>query len=119
MSNEAAAEVSVADGAGTPAQLDVRRYLPSGDEAGTAPADRAFRPDVEGLRAVAILLVVLVHAGVPHMQGGNVGVDAFFVISGFVITGLLLREHSATGGIGFLGFYARRARRILPMALLV
>jgi peptidoglycan/LPS O-acetylase OafA/YrhL len=119
MSNEAAAEVSVADGAGTPAQLDEQRYLPSGDEAGTAPADRAFRPDVEGLRAVAILLVVLVHAGVPHMQGGTVGVDAFFVISGFVITGLLLREHSATGGIGFLGFYARRARRILPMALLV
>ncbi len=90
MSKEGAAEVSTADAART-AQLKDMRYLPSGDEAGTAPQDRAFRPDVEGLRAVAILLVILVHAGVPHMQGGTVGVDAFFVISGFVITGLLLR----------------------------
>ncbi len=53
------------------------------------------------------------------MQGGTVGVDAFFVISGFVITGLLLREHTSTGGVSFLPFYARRARRILPMAILV
>ncbi len=96
-----------------------QRFLPSGDEAGTAPEDRAFRPDVEGLRAVAILLVVLVHAGVPHVEGGTVGVDAFFVISGFVITGLLLREQFATGGVSFLRFYARRARRILPMAIIV
>ncbi len=93
--------------------LKTERFLPTGDEAGTAPEDRAFRPDVEGLRAVAIVLVVLVHAGVPHMQGGTVGVDAFFVISGFVITGLLLRERAASGGISFLRFYARRARRLL------
>jgi len=53
------------------------------------------------------------------MQGGTVGQDAFFVISGFVITGVLLREHLATGRISFLQFYARRARRILPMAMLV
>ena len=75
------------------------------------------------MRAVAILLVVLFvvlfHAGVPHMAGGFVGVDVFFVISGFVITGLLLRERRATGGSGFLTFYARRARQILPAALLV
>lgn len=109
----------VTDAEPSSAPLDPQRYLPSGDEAGTAPEDRSFRPDVEGLRAVAIVLVILVHAGVPHMQGGTVGVDAFFVISGFVITGLLLREHLATGGIGFLHFYARRARRILPMAILV
>ena len=88
--------------------LDTQRFLPSGDEAGTAPEDRAFRPDVEGLRAVSIVLVILVHAGVPYMQGGTVGVDAFFVISGFVITGLLLREHTSTGGVSFLPFYARR-----------
>ena len=68
------------------------RFLPSGDEAGTAPGDRRFRPDVEGLRAIAIALVVLFHAGVPGLTGGFVGVDVFFVISGFVITGLLLRE---------------------------
>ena len=68
------------------------------DEAGTAPGDRAFRPDIEGLRAVAILTVILYHANVPPFTGGYIGVDVFFVISGFVITGVLLRERSATGG---------------------
>jgi peptidoglycan/LPS O-acetylase OafA/YrhL len=95
------------------------QYLPGGDEAGTPPGDRAFRPDVEGLRAIAILAVVLFHAGVPHITGGFVGVDVFFVISGFVITGLLLRQRNATGTTSFLTFYARRVRRILPAALLV
>src|SRR5664280_2657515 len=95
------------------------RLLESGDEAGTPSGDRKFRPDVEGLRAVAVLLVVLYHAGVPHVTGGFVGVDVFFVLSGFVITGLLLRERSATGKTGLLAFYGRRSRRILPMATLV
>ena len=89
------------------------------DEAGTAPGDRTFRPDVQGLRAIAILLVVLFHAGVPRLTGGFVGVDVFFVISGFVITGLLLREHAGTGGARLLAFYGRRSRRILPAASLV
>jgi peptidoglycan/LPS O-acetylase OafA/YrhL len=92
---------------------------PSGEEAGSPPGDRQFRPDVEGLRAVAIVLVVMLHFGVPHLAGGIVGVDVFFVISGFVITGLLLRETTRTGSISFLDFYARRARRLLPMALFV
>jgi peptidoglycan/LPS O-acetylase OafA/YrhL len=92
------------------------RLLPSGDEAGTAPGDRKFRPDVDGLRAVAIGLVVLYHAGVGSLSGGFVGVDVFFVISGFVITGLLLREHESSGRTSLSGFYARRARRILPAA---
>jgi len=100
-------------------QIPDQRFLPSGDEAGSAPEDRAFRPDVEGLRAVAILLVVFVHVGIPGFGGGLIGVDVFFVISGFVITGLLLREQDATGSIRFLSFYARRARRILPAAILV
>jgi len=95
------------------------RFLASGDEAGTAPDDRSFRPDVEGLRAVAVLLVVLYHAQVPHLTGGYVGVDVFFVISGFVITGLLLRERTRTGRTSFVGFYARRCRRILPAGTLV
>ncbi len=95
------------------------RFLPSGDEAGSAPEDRAFRPDVEGMRAIAILLVVLFHTDPGWMKGGFIGVDVFFVISGFVITGLLLRERRATGRTAFLTFYARRARRILPAALLV
>ena len=95
------------------------RLLPSGNEAGTAPGDRKFRPDVQGLRAVAILLVVLFHAGVPGLTGGYVGVDVFFVISGFVITGVLLRERSSTGTNSLLAFYGRRARRIIPAATLV
>jgi peptidoglycan/LPS O-acetylase OafA/YrhL len=100
-------------------QTAVDRYLPSGNESGTAPEDRPFRPDVQGLRAVAVLLVVLFHAGVPGFGGGFVGVDVFFVISGFVITGVLLRERQATGSTSILGFYARRARRIIPAATVV
>jgi peptidoglycan/LPS O-acetylase OafA/YrhL len=95
------------------------RFLKSGDEAGTAPEDRAFRPDVEGLRAVAVTLVFLYHFGVRPLVGGYVGVDVFFVISGFVITGLLLRERTFTGKTGILGFYGRRARRIIPVATFV
>jgi peptidoglycan/LPS O-acetylase OafA/YrhL len=89
------------------------------DEAGTAPGDRRFRPDIEGLRAVAVLLVVLYHADLPGLTGGFVGVDVFFVISGFVITGLLLRERATTGRTSLPSFYGRRVRRILPAATLV
>jgi peptidoglycan/LPS O-acetylase OafA/YrhL len=95
------------------------RILRTGNEAGTAPGDRRFRPDVQGLRAVAILLVVLFHAGIPGISGGYVGVDVFFVISGFVITGLLLREREVGGRTSFLNFYSRRARRIIPAASVV
>ena len=95
------------------------RFLSSGDEAGTAPDDRRFRPDVGGLRGVAVLLVVFYHAGIPRVTGGFIGVDVFFVISGFVITGLLLRERRASGRTSILDFYARRVRRILPAATLV
>ena len=93
--------------------------LSTGDEAGTAPGDRRFRPDVEGLRAVAIVLVVLYHGGLKVLSGGYVGVDVFFVISGFVITGLLLRERSASATTSFLNFYGRRSRRIIPAATVV
>ncbi len=95
------------------------RFLPSGDEAGTAPEDRKFRPDVEGLRALAVTLVVLFHAGVPRLTGGYVGVDVFFVISGYVITGVLLRERTGSGRNSILAFYGRRSRRIIPAATLV
>ena len=95
------------------------RLLPSGDEAGTPPGDRPFRPDILGVRAVAVLLVVLEHAKVASLPGGFVGVDVFFVISGFVITGVLLRERSATGKTNILAFYGRRVRRIVPAAMLV
>lgn len=109
----------VQPGPTSPEALEEQRFLPSGDEAGSAPEDRPFRPDVEGLRAIAILLVVLFHAGIPQLRGGFFGVDVFFVISGFVITGLLLRERRATERTKFIAFYARRARRILPAAILV
>ena len=67
-----------------------------------------FRPDIEGLRAVAVLLILLYHAGVPGLSGGYVGVDVFFVISGFLITSLLARELDDTGRLDLAHFYARR-----------
>ncbi|WP_341272066.1 acyltransferase family protein, partial [Mycobacterium alsense] len=64
-----------------------------------------FRPDIEGLRAVAVVAVVLFHAEMPGVHGGFVGVDVFFVISGFLITGLLWREVHATGSVLLRRFY--------------
>ena len=84
----------------------------------TDPSD-GFRPDLEGLRAVAVVLVLLYHASVPGFTGGYVGVDVFFVLSGFFITGLLLREVRRSGTISLQDFYARRARRLLPASALV
>lgn len=78
-----------------------------------------FRPDIEGLRGIAILLVVAYHAGVPWITGGYVGVDVFFVLSGYLITGLLVREIEGTGRLNLIGFYTRRARRLLPALALV
>jgi peptidoglycan/LPS O-acetylase OafA/YrhL len=78
-----------------------------------------FRRDIEGLRAVAILGVLLAHAKVGLFEGGYCGVDVFYVISGFLITGILFRELEGSKTISLVGFYARRARRILPMAALV
>ena len=74
---------------------------------------------MEGLRAVAIAAVLLCHAGLPFAAGGYVGVDVFFVISGFLITGLLLRELERTGTVSLVRFYARRARRLLPLLFVV
>ncbi|MBL8052517.1 MAG: acyltransferase, partial [Nitrospira sp.] len=74
----------------------------------------AFRADIEGLRGVAILLVVLFHCDMPGFLGGFVGVDVFFVLSGFLITGILVHEIQTTSGLNLLEFYARRARRLLP-----
>src|SRR4051812_21187557 len=81
-------------------------------------ASTPHRGDIQGLRALAVLLVVLAHAGVGFFPGGFVGVDVFFVLSGFLITGLLLAEVRANGSISLIDFYVRRAGRILPAAAL-
>jgi peptidoglycan/LPS O-acetylase OafA/YrhL len=82
------------------------------------PARRApsLRGDIQGMRALAVLLVLFAHAGIRGFAGGYVGVDVFFVVSGFLITGILVREVRRTGRVSISGFYARRARRILPAA---
>ena len=73
--------------------------------------------EIQGLRALAVLLVVAFHAG--FISGGYVGVDIFYVISGYLITGLLLREFDRTGTISFRAFYARRLKRLLPSSFIV
>jgi peptidoglycan/LPS O-acetylase OafA/YrhL len=81
-------------------------------------ASPRHRDDLQGLRAIAVLLVALNHAGVGFLPGGYVGVDVFFVLSGFLITQLLLAEAAKSGRVSLVNFYIRRARRILPAAAL-
>jgi peptidoglycan/LPS O-acetylase OafA/YrhL len=90
----------------------VRRQL-----RGVASSD--FRPDVEGMRALAVIVVVLFHLRIGVFKGGFVGVDVFFVLSGFLITRLLLNELATSGTIALPNFWARRARRLLPASVLV
>jgi peptidoglycan/LPS O-acetylase OafA/YrhL len=77
----------------------------------------AYRPDIEGLRAVAIVAVLLAHAGVGSARGGFAGVDVFFVISGYLITQVLVRELEATGAISLTRFFAGRVKRLMPQVL--
>ncbi|MCA2265744.1 acyltransferase [Mycobacterium marseillense] len=92
----------------------------AGDAAGgDQRSQTGFRPDIEGLRAVAVLAVVLFHCSAPGLGGGFVGVDVFFVISGFLITGMLWREASTAGTVRLLRFYGGRARRLLPASATV
>lgn len=81
-------------------------------------ADPVFRRDIEGLRALAVLAVVAFHFFPSYLPGGYLGVDVFFVISGYLITGLILRHQSA-GDFTLADFYARRVRRLFPAMLLV
>ena len=78
----------------------------------------AFRADIQALRAISVLLVLAFHVWPTGITGGYVGVDVFFVISGYLITGHLVREVASTGRVDLPGFYARRARRLLPAASL-
>src|ERR1700754_1362468 len=78
----------------------------------------AHRRDIDGLRSVAILPVLFYHANIWPFAGGYVGVDVFFVLSGYLITGLILREQEGTG-FSLAAFYDRRIRRILPALFVV
>ena len=80
-------------------------------------ASARYRPHLDGLRAVAVYLVVAFHAGLGLLSGGFIGVDTFFVLSGFLVTGILLRDLTSVGHIRWRSFYSRRVRRILPAAL--
>ncbi|MEN1941733.1 acyltransferase family protein [Luteimonas sp. MJ174] len=91
----------------------------AGSTAGPGQISLAFRPDIEGLRALAVLLVIAAHAKVPGFAGGFIGVDIFFVLSGYLITGLLCKEVQATGTIKLRAFYARRLQRLMPALLLM
>jgi peptidoglycan/LPS O-acetylase OafA/YrhL len=86
--------------------------------AASAP-HQGFRPDIEGLRAIAVVSVLIYHAGLAWTPGGYVGVDVFFVISGFLITSLMVREVDRSGRLNLAAFWARRARRLLPASALV
>ena len=89
------------------------------ERSGTRGRGNRFRPEVQGLRAVAVLLVLVYHLDPELLPGGYVGVDVFFVISGFLITSLLLREVREHGRVSLAGFYVRRVRRLLPAATVV
>src|SRR2546423_14352200 len=84
-----------------------------------APHRFAYRPALDGVRALAVTAVLLFHGGVSFLPGGFLGVDAFFVLSGYLITSLLLAERAETGRIRLGAFWARRARRLLPALLVV
>ena len=76
-----------------------------------------YQPALDGVRALAVTVVLLFHGGIGWMSGGYLGVSVFFTLSGFLITSLMLHEHGSTGGVAVGAFYTRRARRLLPASL--
>ena len=92
-----------------PIRLGPRRYVSPG---------RGI-PALDGIRAIAVMLVLADHGGVPGLSGGFLGVDVFFVLSGFLITSLLIDEIGRTGRISLKDFWIRRARRLLPALILM
>src|SRR5215472_2950087 len=108
---DGAPPASTAPAAASPARAD-------GGKAG-GKGERGFRPDIQGLRAIAVSLVVIYHLHPSLLPGGYTGVDVFFVISGFLITGHLWRSFAVTGRVSLAGFWGRRARRLMPASALV
>jgi peptidoglycan/LPS O-acetylase OafA/YrhL len=100
------------------AVIESRRALPSATDEATRP-DSGLRPEIQLLRALAVLAVVFNHLAPGLMPGGYVGVDIFFVISGYLISAHLLRELDRSGRVRLRAFWARRVRRLLPASLLV
>jgi len=100
-------------------ELVARVTAPSSRAAVVPTRVSATRTDIEALRALAILLVVAFHCRIPGVPGGFIGVDVFYVLSGYLITGLLVAEVQSTSRLSLLQFYARRVRRLLPAASLV
>src|SRR5271156_6416967 len=96
-------------------RLPTRRARDDGDRPERRPGIRAL----DGVRAVAVALVLADHGGIPGMTGGFLGVDVFFVLSGFLITSLLLDELGRTGRVDLANFWIRRARRLLPALVLM
>src|ERR1700678_1130934 len=87
--------------------------------ASASAVERGFRPDIQGLRAIAVSLVVVYHLYPSALPGGFAGVDVFFVISGFLITGHLWHTCQEAGRLSLAEFWGRRARRLVPAAALV
>lgn len=93
--------------------------MPNVGSVEVVPVISGFRPEIQALRALAVTLVIVYHLATPLLPGGYIGVDVFFVISGYLITSHLGKELRSTGTIKFRNFYVKRAKRLLPMALLV
>jgi peptidoglycan/LPS O-acetylase OafA/YrhL len=104
---------AVAPESAATAPASLARSAPAGDR----PPRRGFRADIQALRAIAVLLVVVYHLRPNRLPGGYIGVDVFFVISGYLITSHLMREAVTTGRVRLGAFWAARARRILPASL--
>ena len=96
-----------------------RRAPRTEDQAAPAIFDRGYQPEVQGIRALAVGLVLVYHFWPARLTGGFVGVDVFFVVSGFLISSHIYREAASTGGVNIGRFWARRVRRLLPLSLLV
>ena len=91
-----------------------RALAPAGRQRPALPGRLGYQPGLDGLRGLSIVAVLGYHAGFGWLRGGWIGVEVFFVVSGFLITSLLVEERESSGGVGLRAFWARRARRLLP-----